>query len=156
MTDLPVRRSEMKPSLLEHEWDPFRWMREMMRWDPLATSRPTMMSQRDLYFPEFDVKDNREGLLLKADLPGVKESDVEVTLTGNRLTIGGKREAEKEEKGETYYACERSYGAFTRTFTLPTDVDAAKIHAELKNGVLTVLLPHSPGAQPKKIAVKST
>jgi HSP20 family protein len=154
MTELTVRRSETRPSQLERDWDPFRWMREMMRWDPFRGGRP-MMTETTGYFPDFDVKDSKEGLVLRADLPGVKEADIEITLTGNRLTIGGKREAEKEEKGETYYACERSYGAFTRSFTLPSDVDPAKIHAELKNGVLSVLLPHAPGAQPKKITVKS-
>jgi len=113
------------------------------------------MAEHDVYFPEFDVKDNKEGILLKADLPGVKDADIEITLTGNRLMIGGKREAEKEEKGETYYTCERTFGSFTRSFTLPTDVDVTKIHAELKNGVLSVLLPHTPGTQPKKITVKA-
>ena len=154
MTELTVRKgAESKPTL-EREWDPFRWAREMMRFDPFRASG-TSWPERSAYFPEFDIKDTKEGILFKADLPGVKDSDVEVTVTGNRLSISGKREAEKEEKTDTYYMTERTYGTFTRTFTLPADADAGKIHAELKSGVLTLLVPHAPGAQPKKIAIKS-
>ena len=161
MTELTVRKSaETRPVVRERdwdpfrEWDPFRWARQMLRMDPFR-AWPERATAESFYLPDFDVKDNKEGIVLKADLPGVKESDIEITLTGNRLSISGKREAEKEEKGEAYYACERSYGAFTRTFTLPADADANKIHADLRSGVLTVMVPHAPGAQPKKIPVKS-
>jgi len=91
--------------------------------------------------------------VFKADLPGVKESDIEVSLVGNRLAISGKREGEKEEKAETYYAYERSYGSFTRTFTLPSDIDSAHIKAELKNGELTVVVPKAAAAVAKRIPV---
>jgi HSP20 family protein len=107
------------------------------------------------FAPDFDVKETKDGFVFKADLPGVKESDLEVRLTQNRLTIAGKRESEKTDKGDTFYTYERSSGAFSRTFTLPDGVDADKIKAELKNGVLTVELPKPPELQPKKIAVKS-
>jgi HSP20 family protein len=76
-------------------------------------------------------------------------------MTGNRLTISGKREAEVEERTDTYYACERSYGSFTRAFTLPEGTDGGdRIRADLKEGVLTLLLPKKPELQPKRIEVK--
>jgi HSP20 family protein len=74
-------------------------------------------------------------------------------MTGNRLTISGKREAEKEDKGETFYTYERSYGSFTRAFTLPDQTDADHVKAELKNGELTVVVPKTPAAVAKKIQV---
>src|SRR5262245_43358340 len=80
----------------------------------------------------------------KADVPGVKESDLDVTLTGNRLTISGKREAERKEQTETYYAYERSYGDFTRAFTLPDGIDTNSVVADLKDGVLTVSVRKTP------------
>ncbi len=106
------------------------------------------------FSPAFEVKETKEGYSFKADLPGVAEKDVEVTRTGNRLAISGKREAERQDKGETYYACERSYGSFTRTFTLPDGIDGERIRAELKDGVLSVLVPKLPEAKPQKIAIK--
>jgi HSP20 family protein len=92
--------------------------------------------------------------MFHADLPGVKEQDLEVTLTGNRLTIAGKREAEREEKTDTYYACERSYGSFSRSFTLPDGADGEHLRAELKDGVLAVAVPKKPEVQPKKVQVR--
>lgn len=107
------------------------------------------------FLPNFEVKDSKEGFVFRADLPGVAEKDLQVQLTDNRLSISGKREAEKTEQNETYYASERSYGSFTRTFTLPEGVDTDKAHAELKNGVLTIALPRRPEAQPRKVNVVS-
>jgi HSP20 family protein len=152
MAELTVRKGTENKPALAREWDPFRWAREMMAFEPF---RAMAWPEAPGYLPDFDVKETKEGVLFKADLPGVKESDVEVTLTGNRLTITGKREAEKEEKTDTYYMTERSFGSFTRVFTLPGEVEVQKVHAEMKNGVLTILVPHAPNAMPKKIAVKS-
>jgi HSP20 family protein len=76
-----------------------------------------------------------------------------VSLTGNRLTLTGKREEEKREEKDNYFSCERSYGSFSRTFTLPAGTDPDKASAELKDGVLTVTLPKKPEVQPKNIPV---
>ena len=86
----------------------------------------------------------------------MKESDLHITLSGNRLTLSGKRDAEKEEQAQTYYTYERSYGSFTRTFSLPDGIDAKNIHADLRDGVLTMHVPRRPEAQPQKIAVKTS
>lgn len=93
--------------------------------------------------------------MFRADVPGAEDSDLDVKLTQNRLSISGKRESEKSEKGDTFYTNERSYGSFTRSFTLPEGVDADKIRAELKEGVLTLSIPKRPEVQPKKIAVSN-
>jgi HSP20 family protein len=146
-----------KPSPIHaREWEPFRAFRELLRWDPFAEMIPTLAGETAGFVPAFDVKETKEGFVFTADLPGVKESELEVRLAQNRLTISGKRESEKTEKNDTYYTYERSSGSFSRTFTLPEGVDSDKIKAELKNGVLTVELPKPPELQPRKIAVKAT
>lgn len=126
------------PALPRTDWEPLRLMREMFNtFDPFMQLRPTMQNWPELTFaPAFEVKETKEGFIFKADVPGVKENELEINITGNRLAIAGKRESEKEEKGDTYYAVERSYGAFNRVFTLPDGVDIEHAKAELKSGVL--------------------
>lgn len=135
------------------KWDPFRLMREFLR-DPFAEMMGVGREEREIeYFvPRFDVRETKESFVLEADLPGVKEEDLEVTLLGRRLTVRGKRERSKEE-GETYYTCERDYGHFTRSFTLPEGIDADNVKAELKDGVLRIWVGKKPEVQPKKIAL---
>ena len=134
-------------------WDPFRVMRDMLRWDPFRELEGAVGGDYGLFAPSFDVKETKEGYVFRADLPGVREEDLEISLTGNRLAISGHREQEKREQGETYYASERSYGAFSRAFTLPEGTDADNVKADLKNGVLQVTVPKKPEVQPRKIAI---
>ena len=110
--------------------------------------------QRSFEFaPNFDVKETKDAFLFKADLPGVKESDLEITHTGNRLTIGGKRDAEDRKEGDNYYMVERSFGSFRRTFTLPESADVDQIKADHQAGVLSISVPKRTAAQPRKINV---
>lgn len=150
-----VRRGESQPTTARGEWDPFRMMRELLRWDPFSEMAP-MWGERAAFSPSFEVKETGNEYVFKADLPGVKEEDIDISVTGNRLTVSGHREAEERQDGETYFTVERSYGAFTRAFTLPEGVDADHVQAELKNGVLTLVLPKRPELQPKKINLKGT
>ena len=108
------------------------WLRPH-RWE-----RPLLA---EVKVPDVDVIDREEEVLVRAEVPGVKKDDIEVSISGNMLTIKGetKRE-EKEEKGD-YYRCEISRGAFARTLALPAEVDQAKAKAELKDGVLELTLP---------------
>ena len=147
-----IRRTEQAPRL-PTSWDPVELMREMMSWDPF---RPLTSgtSMAPAFSPQFDVKETKDAYVFKADLPGIEESDLDLTLTGNRLTISGKREAEEHDEGDQYFAWERSHGSFTRSFTLPEGVNVDDAAAELKNGVLTVVVPKSPEKQPRKIALK--
>lgn len=141
---------------LAHAWEPFRAMRDLLRWDPFGEMLPSFRALESVAFsPDFDVKETKESFVFTADMPGVKDSDLEVRLTQNRLTISGKRESEKVEKTDQFYASERSYGSFTRAFTLPEGIASDKIQAELKSGVLTIAIPKKPEALPKKIEVQS-
>jgi HSP20 family protein len=138
------------------EWDPFQTMRELMRWDPFQALWPSQPAEPGQAMPvAFDVKETKDAFIFKADIPGIDSKDVEIKLQQNRLTVSGKREQEKSEKGETFYAYERCYGSFARSFTLPEGVDADKIEAELKEGVLTLKLPKKPELKPKQISVKT-
>jgi HSP20 family protein len=141
---------------VQREWDPFQSMRELMRWDPFQAMWPSRaVEPREALQAAFDVKETKEAFVFKADVPGIDVKDVEVKIQQNRLTISGKREQEKTEQGETYYAYERSYGSFIRSFTLPEGVDADNIAAELKEGVLTLTLPKKPEMKPRRVAVKN-
>jgi HSP20 family protein len=133
--------------------DPFEVMEEMLRWDPFREM--SRLGPREAAFvPTFEVKETKGAYLFKADLPGVKESDLEINLTGTRLTVSGHRQEEKREEGEQLYCYERSYGSFSRAFTLPEGIDAEHVSAELKEGVLTLVVPKKPEVQPRKIEVK--
>ena len=159
MADLPVRRGS-GPSVgrWNRGFDPFEQMRELMGFDPLEQmGRMVSGQERGLGFiPAFEVKETKDAYIFKADLPGVKDNDLDITLTGDRLTISGKRETEKEEDSDRFYAYERSYGSFTRSFTLPEGVDANNVNAELKDGVLHLRLPKQPEMQPRRIQVSTT
>lgn len=108
--------------------------------------------------PAVDVLESETAYEIKADLPGMDEKDIEVKLANGGLTIKGEKEEEKEEKQKDYYLHERHFGAFERSFRMPDGVDAEKIQASFKNGVLTVMLPKTEAAQsaPKKIPVNGS
>lgn len=156
MANIAVHKEpQTKPTRPEREWDPFRTMRDVLRWDPFGEIAPRWFGEDLGFNAAFEVKESKEAFVFKADLPGIKAEDLDVKLTQNRLTVTGKREAEKSEKGDTFYTFERSYGSFVRSFTLPEGVDGEKVEADLKDGVLTVKVPKKPEAQPKQINVKS-
>jgi HSP20 family protein len=141
-----IRRGESAPA---RTVDPFEMMRELMGWEPLREMIPSLAGAG--LAPAFDVKETKDAYVFKADLPGLKEEEVELSLTGNRLTVSGTREEERRDENDRYYSYERSHGAFSRSFTLPPGIDADHVRAELKNGVLGVMIPKKPEIQPKKI-----
>lgn len=154
MANIDIRKNDQVAAPAPREWDPARIMRSLLGWDPFREMAPFALEQPIAGFaPAFEVKETKSGYLFKADVPGVKREDIDVSCTGNRLSISGKRETEKQEKTETYYTYERSYGNFTRSFTLPEGVDMNNIHADLRDGVLTIDVPKRAEAQPKKISV---
>jgi HSP20 family protein len=105
--------------------------------------------------PAIDMFERKGEIVLRADLPGLAEKDVEVSVQDGMLTIRGERKEEREEKEEDYYYCERSAGAFTRSVSLPPGVDADKIKATFKNGVLEVHVPKSKESAAKTIEIKA-
>lgn len=149
--DLMRREGALSP--MADRWDPFQMMRDLLRFDPFGDlDRRGRGSMLDAPFtPSFDVKETEDAYELTADMPGVNEDDLDVDLSGNRLTISGKREQEERHEEETYYAVERSYGSFTRSFTLPEDIDPEKCEASLENGVLKVRLHKSEERQPRRV-----
>lgn len=104
--------------------------------------------------PAVDVFEKGDKLVVKAEVPGMKEDDIHVSVEGDMLTIRGEKKTESEVKNEDYYRCERSYGSFLRSVALPSTVDASKIEADYEDGVLEVTLPKKPEVKPKKVAVK--
>jgi len=150
-----VRQTGQQRELMQPQLDPFRLMRQLMNWEPFTGMFPSVSSESMGFTPRFEVKETKDAYVFKADLPGVKEENLDITLTGNRLAVSGHREAEQRVDGDTYYTYERSYGSFSRSFTLPEGVDADNVSADLKSGVLTVSIPKRPEHQPKKISLKS-
>jgi len=154
-----VRREEPSSSALARptrEWDPFQTMRDLMHWDPFVEMTPRLWRGTEaLFVPAFEVRETKDGFVFKADLPGFKEPDIDISLTGNRLNISGKRESESTEESDTYYCSERSYGSFNRSFTLPDGIDPDQIEAELKDGVLSLKVQKKAEAQPKKVSLRA-
>ena len=106
--------------------------------------------------PAVDIHETEYEYVVKADLPEVKKEDAKVAFDDGVLTVEGERKQEKEKTGKKFHKIERAYGKFVRRFALPTEVDATKVSAEFKEGVLSVHLPKSPPGKPKAIAVEVT
>src|SRR6185295_16044028 len=134
-------------------WDPFQMMRELAAWDPFREMSRGGSAPAGAFVPGFEVKETRDAYVITADLPGVEEGDVDVSLAGNQLTISGAREQESQGDGEQYYALERAYGAFVRTFSLPGGADQDNVTAEMKNGVLRIAIGKRPDVQARRISL---
>ncbi len=160
MTALNVQKQKdgalptsMTPSIARN---PFQFMRSLLHWDPFQEMGPMVSAGEPSFLPDFEVRENKDSFLFKADVPGIKEADLQITVNDNQLVICGKRDAEERRQDENYYLYERSYGSFSRTFTLPNTADCEKSCADLKEGVLTISIPKKPEAQPKKINFGTT
>ena len=133
-------------------------LRNLMSWDPFREMAPLLGIEREpeeRFLPQFELKELKEAFVFKADVPGIEEKDVDVAITANRLTVSGRREREILEEGAAYYTAERTFGAFTRSFTLPEGIDVDRVEAELKGGVLTIVVPKKPELQPRSVTVKN-
>jgi len=104
--------------------------------------------------PALDIAEKDNSFEIRMDIPGVESKDLDVEVHGNTVTISGRRKEEKEEKGKTFHRVERSAGSFSRTVTLPCSVSEKEVAAEYTNGVLSVVLPKSEDARPKKVSIK--
>ena len=129
--------------------DPFTTMaRELLSWDPLFNARPTTA-----FSPTFEVKETNDSFVLRADLPGVAEADLDIAVHNNVLTVSGARHAEERKEGETYALYERQFGSFSRSFSLPDLANGEQIEAKLDAGVLTLTIAKKAEAKPRKIAL---
>jgi len=108
---------------------------------------------RESWIPSVDILEKDGNLILRAELPGMTEKQIELKLEGDTLTLKGERKMDNEDKKSNYHRVESFYGSFTRSFRLPETVDAEKINAEYKNGVLTITVPKKPEVKPREIPV---
>jgi HSP20 family protein len=133
-------------------WDPVLAMRELWGWTPwTAADLPPAAEQS--FAPRFDVHETAGELVFRADLPGIKQENLQITLTAHQRRIAGRREQAKHEESERSYLAEREYGAFERVFTLPESIDTEKLQATMTDGVLSVVVPKKPETQPRQIPI---
>jgi HSP20 family protein len=162
MTRKDLARKETGTSVERHDWlHPFYAFRQDM--DRLMENffrgfdlRP-FGERMEGFVPHIDVVDTDKEIKVSAELPGMDEKDVEVSLTAGTLAIRGEKKEEHEEKGKDYFRSERSFGSFSRSVTLPVEVDADKVEASFRKGVLTVTLPKTRQAvdEARMITVKA-
>ncbi len=105
-------------------------------------------------YPAIDVYDDKDNIVVKAEVPGLKREDIEIQIKGRDLLIKGEKKKEEEVKDENYYYAERVYGAFSRTVRLPVDVKSDEVKAKFRNGILEIVLPKVEEAKPKEIKVE--
>jgi HSP20 family protein len=111
------------------------------------------MQSRENWIPSVDILEKEGNLILRAELPGLTEKQIDLKVEGNTLILKGERKMEDEDKKSNYHRVESYYGSFTRSFLLPETVDLEKINAEYKNGILTITLPQKPEVKPREIPV---
>jgi HSP20 family protein len=104
--------------------------------------------------PSLDMAETKDNFVVQAEVPGIDAKDIDISLTGDVLTIKGEKRQEKEEREEDYHLVERSYGSFLRSVRLPTEVESGKIKASYKNGILKVTLPKSEKVKAKEVKIK--
>ncbi|HEX5714600.1 MAG TPA: Hsp20/alpha crystallin family protein [Thermoanaerobaculia bacterium] len=144
-------------------------MNNVTRWNPTTaylTNREPFFRLFDSFFnsdaqgeetrawvPPVDIQENGDAYLFHAELPGMSKEDIHITLENSVLRLSGERKFEKDAKKENYHRVERTYGTFTRTFTLPTQVDPEKVQAAFENGILTITVPKAEQAKPRRITI---
>lgn len=139
-------------------WDPFAEMTSLRHaLDRMFDDRPIRLfpafgGGEQGYFP-VDLLDTKEAIVVKASLPGVKPEDIDISVTGDVLTLKGESKEDQETKAENYYRRERRHGVYMRQFTLPGEVDAEHADAAFEDGVLTLRLPKAESVKPKTIKV---
>jgi HSP20 family protein len=137
-------------------WNPFVELDEIQqRLNRLFLDRSAKTGDASFadFMPPVDIEETETEFVVKADLPDVKKDEIKIHVQEGVLAIEGERKHTKEEKGKRFHKVEREYGRFVRRFALPIELDAEKVHAEFKDGVLTVTLPKAPAATPKMIDV---
>ena len=139
-------------------WDPWREIADKFDRYTRAVGQPQAGSQEVIatgdWAPRVDIAETDEAFVIKAEIPEVNKEDVKVTVHNGVLTVQGERKLEKEEKGKKFHRIERFYGSFTRSFTLPDNVDESKIKASFKDGMLNLQIQKTEEVKAKAIEVK--
>ncbi len=139
-------------------WDPFQQLVAMSNRLNRTTNDPYAPRTEDSFgtwAPPVDIFEKHDQLVIRAEIPGVQKDDVDVRIENGVLTLHGERKQEAEFEEEKAYRMERVYGTFTRTFSLPTTVDSAKVTATYRDGVLEVSIPKVETAKPKKVEIQA-
>lgn len=138
-------------------WDPFHNLStlqdQMNRLFETSFPRRGDESALTTWAPAVDIYETENELVIKADVPDVNENDIDIRVENNMLTIRGERKFDQTVKEDNYLRVERTYGSFSRSFSLPNTVDSEKIHAGYKNGVLTVQMPKRAESKPKQVKI---
>jgi HSP20 family protein len=140
-------------------WDPFRDLGTLQdRMNRLFedASRGTRGGEPTItaaWSPAVDIYETENEIVVRAEVPGVERNDIQLNLENNVLTLKGERRFEKDTKEENYHRIERSYGSFSRSFSIPATVDESQIGADYKEGILTITLPKTQKAKPKQITI---
>ncbi|MCM8796534.1 MAG: Hsp20/alpha crystallin family protein [Candidatus Omnitrophica bacterium] len=141
-------------------WDPFRDLEAIQNeMNRLFDSSLLRWSDRDVgllegaWSPAVDIYDSKGNVMVKADIPGMKKDEIEVSVNKDILIIKGEKKQEKETKEKDFVRTERFYGSFNRAIRLPAEVDASKVNATYKNGVLELVLPKKEEAKPKQLKI---
>jgi HSP20 family protein len=140
-------------------WRPFGELsslrREMDRlWENFFGERPLGRIWESEWAPSLDMSETKDNYVVKAEVPGIDVKHIDISLTGDVLTIKGEKRQEKEEKEEDYHLVERSYGSFSRSVRIPVEVESNKIKASYKNGILAITLPKSEKVKAKEVKIK--
>ncbi len=142
------------------KWDPFKDLlsiqERMNRLFEAALTHSDVADIEDVsgWSPLADVYETETGITISAELPGIGEKDIDLSISGNVLTLRGERKMEKEMGQETFHSIERTYGPFSRNFSLPQEIDCDKVNASFSNGVLSIFIPKKKDEERKKIKVK--
>lgn len=155
-TNLPLRRENESPVMaIQNEMNRMfdQFFNDPFTLVPLAS----MKSVAD-FMPRIDVSETEKAMLVTAELPGMEEKDIQLSLEDDNLVISGEKKSDVDEKGKNFHRVERTYGSFQRAIPLVSEIQPDQVEAVFKNGVLTVTLPKSPAAakQAHKIAIKSS
>lgn len=140
-------------------WDPYRDFRGLAeRFNRAFLGTPARRDEEmslGSWLPPVDIAEDKDRIVLTAELPGFKEDQIEIQMEGGVLTLRGERKFEDEKEGRNYHRVERSYGQFMRSFTLPNNVDRDNIKANFRDGLLEVVLPKREEAKPRQIRISS-
>ncbi|PYY18718.1 MAG: molecular chaperone [Acidobacteria bacterium] len=139
-------------------WDPFRELNTLQNrvnslFQNYGRSNQEELTTSGSFVPAVDVYDDEHKVILKLEVPGVKQEDLDVQVENQTLTVRGQRTFEKEEKEENFQRIERQYGSFSRSFTLPNTIDTQSVKADYENGILKIELAKREEAKPKQIKV---
>lgn len=160
-TKVPVRHEAGRDPFLAFRQNMDRLMDDFFRgfdmWPFSRRESGPFEWRTGAFSPSVDVRDEDNRVTIEAELPGMTEKDVEVSLSADSITIRGEKKKETEEEEKNYYRVERSYGSFERTVPLPVDIEPDKVEAKFKNGVLSITLPKTKEAlaQTRKIPIKT-